>query len=181
MNKKEDYIGKPLKDFIADLEGDQTIRIGMKSAFVFIGNKQQYVNEFDVLEQTYLEHRIDYKEKLIKYLSHPTPIKFRQGMILKKNGKVDEKSINGMLKDLKKSYESRCKNIQNSYNALTRVIDEVEHFVSWKDRPIKDIYLSSENDDLIILVEGIEDGPYWNRAEMEKQQKPEQLIFDEAV
>lgn len=151
------------------------IRLGSGSSFVFIGKvDESTVEEIDGLsdeEKERLrktrEEAKHHRESFENYWINTA--KKRLNSII--NGSKLENVVENIQKELDQIAIDKQRDWDLTLDKIETYTMKVAQWVPYLDREIIDAYNSAENDDLIILFEGDENGKYWFKSEYEADKK----------
>ena len=147
--------GKKL-DFAISLMGeDDILHIGSSAGFIFIGTKEEYLKNVGGISAHWK--------------------KFYQDIV-----KSREKSIMSTVAEitkLKKDYkyrtalEDKLKRLKILYASKTGAEDILKAFKPIQHRKVLDVYPRIQMDGICIIVEGQEQGKYWDKSEWDRDHK----------
>ena len=142
-----------LDKLVKEIENDNEIlHIGSGTGFIFIGTKKEYDQQIDGISKHYFDF----------YRSIPT---------------AREKSILNMAIEIAKlkrdhKYKSKlvkiAEKITKLYNSKIAAEDYIKVFKPLRNRKVLEVYPRIQKDGICIILEGIEQGKYWDKSEWDK-------------
>ncbi len=134
-----------LEEYMETAPEGLIVSVGMKSGYVFIGNKAEYEDYIDLLSREALDNleelRSRYKRKVANVKA------------------ALEKDKSGLL-------NSKLRETKAKYDFFNKRVKDYKPF---RDREIKETYKRlNPNDGVCVIVEGLDEGRYWVRCEYEK-------------
>lgn len=126
------------------------MKLGAESGWFFIGKKEDYEKNIEKISRSYLNYA---KEKEKKY-------------------REIIREANEVLADSKLTFdelEKMVKKIRINFPALKKVEKYIDEFTPIKNRDVKSVYDKIKKEDgICIVVEGTENGEFWDREEWER-------------
>lgn len=146
-----------LAEFIDSVADDEIIHFGSKSAFLFIGTKEDFWKDIPKIE--FLA-----KEKLVaRYLSALTNIEeVKRGFKYEGNSSLDS------LIDYADELMAAGKKLKTSLNTRDALKPWINNYVVFLDRNVTDTYKRRSDKGLVVLVEGEEIASFWTINEYKK-------------
>lgn len=147
----------------------KNIRIGAASAFIYINKCTRYTkNTIERLSNKELERLKDLKEKnkehkqdYIIFWDKRTRERLKKVINDSKTCKIQARlneEIKRIERDKKKDFEQTEKNIKE-------YTERINNFIPYLKREVIKMYQSDINDDVIIIIQGLETGESWDEQE----------------
>lgn len=148
---KGEKVKMKINEVIQEMDNETILNIGSGSAWFFIGKKEDYEKNIEKISRSYLNNA---KEKEKKYRE-----KIREANEALSDNKITFDELTKMVKRIR-TYFPRLKLVE-------KYIDE---FTPIKNRDVKSVYDKIKKEDgICIVVEGTENGKYWDREERERE------------
>ena len=147
--------GTKLDFAISLMDADDILHIGSSTGFIFIGTKEEYYKNVGGISAHWK--------------------KFYQDIV-----KIREKSIMSTVAEitkLKKDYkyktslEDKINKLKILYASKTGAEDILKVFKPVQSRKVLDVYPRIQMDGICIIVEGAEQGKYWDKSEWDRDHK----------
>ena len=161
-----------LLEQVKQLNKDELVCIGSKSAFFFIGYPNEFIEQEERLSEEWKRKLQGYHKASIRSVElhmndKPNPDKF----IIKKmqdiyTGRLFDKKIG--YEELFKEWDKKHKSLQKTVEYNKRACDGFKRFA---DRKVLEVYKSCNDRDNIILCSGQESGNYWLHKEYKTIQR----------
>ena len=163
-----------LREALVMAEGKE-IRLGSGSSFVFIGKvDESTIEEIDGLSDEEKERLRKTREEA-KHHRESFENYWTNTAKKRLNSVVNGSKLENVVENIKKELDQIAIDKQRDWDLTLDKIEtytmKVAQWVPYLDREIIDAYNSAENDDLIILFEGDENGKYWFKSEYEADKK----------
>ena len=148
---KGEKVKMKINEVIQEMDNETILNIGSGSGWFFIGKKEDYEKNIEKISRSYLNNA---KEREKKY---------RERI----------REANEVLADSKLTFdelEKMVKKIRRNFPALKLVEKYINEFIPIKKREVKNIYDKDKKEDgICIVVEGTENGKFWDREEWERE------------
>ena len=163
-----------LREALEVAEGKE-IRLGSGSSFVFIGKVgESTIEEIDGLSDEEKERLRKTREEA-KHHRESFENYWINTAKKRLNSVVNGSKLENVVENIQKELDQIAIDKQRDWDLTLDKIEtytmKVAQWVPYLDREIIDAYNSAENDDLIILFEGDENGKYWFKSEYEADKK----------
>ena len=142
-----------LDKLVKEIENDnEVLHIGSGTGFVFIGTRKEYDQQIDVVSKRCYDF----------YKSIPPN---REKSILSAAIEIAK---------LKRNYKYRselvkiAEKITKLYNSKIAAEDYIKVFKPLRNRKVLEVYPRIQKDGICIILEGIEQGKYWDKSEWDK-------------
>lgn len=149
--RKGEKVKMKINEVIQEMDNETILNIGSGSGWFFIGKKEDYEKNIEKISRSYLNNA---KEREKKY---------RERI----------REANEVLADRKLTFdelEKMVKKIRRNFPALKLVEKYINEFIPIKKREVKNIYDKDKKEDgICIVVEGTENGKFWDREEWERE------------
>lgn len=154
LNSKEgkgEKIKMKISEVIQEMDNETILNIGSGSGWFFIGKKEDYEKNIEKISRSYLN---DAKEREKKYRE-----KIREANEALSDNKLTFDDLNKMIK-----------RIRTYFPGLKLVEKYISDFIPIKKREVKSVYDKDKKEDgICIVVEGTENGKFWDREEWERK------------
>lgn len=142
-------VGLTLLEALMLIPDDEVIHIGSGTGFLFVGTKESFARDEDVIYADCIKAARKNTQLCLKQIQEQT----------EKIGKRRTK-----LEDLRKIAEeiSEC---------CKKLGEYTENFIPLSRRSVLDAYPRQLNDGVILLISGTESGKYWDKTEYDKECK----------
>lgn len=157
-----------LKELLRSIPDDEYVYIGSQSGFVCICRCSEAKKELKEKSKYYLDMYSEQKRIAeVRIENHPRIMKrYRDSLqeACKENNVSDIRKMKAALIKADAEYKYQLRNLER----LTGIVNGYKKFM---DRKVKDTYRRKWIEPLgtVILVEGVEAGPYWSLDEVEKE------------
>lgn len=165
-----------LSEFLDEHKND-TVFIGAASAFVYIGRGEKFNSDrADLIYISKLRAKLNHGKGILQNIQKWTaPATWRETIPVFEADIHDEKAIDNYCLALKRAVEN-YKNIQarliemaNNTSKANKEVQEckkrLKNFVSFKNREVKESYDRIQNDGIVVIIEGFENGDLWSKTE----------------
>lgn len=157
-----------LKELLRTIPDDEYVYIGSKSGFVCICKCSEAEKELRKKSKYYFDTYSEQKRTAeVRIESHPKIMKrYRDALneALEKNDSANIRKMKSTLLKADAEYKYQVRNL----GRLKKIVSGYKKFI---DREVIDTYKRKWIEPLgtVILVEGVENGPYWSLDEVEKE------------
>lgn len=155
-----------LRSALKELNNDELVYIGSKSAFFFVGHPQEFLEQADEISNAWHMKFLHFEQNAQKALENHQFIKPRNGKnAIRKIYNVSTRKNEDIVvsyKDLMKEWERRYKSLQKTYDNVKHT---VENFKPFLDRTVKDQYRRIDESGTIIIIRGQEVGQCWTHKD----------------
>lgn len=137
----------PLDCVVEALPGNTIMHIGSGTNFFFVGTKAEYEARIDSI----YKHYRDFYERLERIYTD---------------------RINGIGKSNKyKTKENKDKSLEFYRKAKENALNYLKHGLPIRERLVIKVYPRMQKDGIVIIVEGQEQGKYWDKSEWDREYK----------
>lgn len=157
-----------LKELLRDIPDDEWIYIGSQSGFVCICRCSEAKKELKEKSKYYFDMYSEQKRMAeVRIENHPKIMKKYRDILeeaCKENNVSDIRKMKAALIKADAEYKYQLRNLER----LTGIVSRYKNFI---DREVKDTYRRKFVEPLgvVILVEGVENGPYWSLDEVKEK------------
>lgn len=147
-----------LEEMVSGLADEQVICIGCASAFIYIGTVADCKKKFEALDTEFIEKAKTYirvAQREQKYLNNNGICLYRY-----RNGKKIEM-------DLATATRIHKRKLKDAEAREQKYKDYIETFEPFRVRAVRESYRRLDNE-LVILINGEENGAFWLRSEYER-------------
>ena len=140
-----------INEVIQEMDNETVLNVGSATGWFFVGKKEDYEKNIEKISRSYLnaakEREKNYREKI--------------------------REANEVLADSRLTFDELSKMIKKIRRYLPRLKQEekyIDEFIPIKDRDVKSVYDKIKKEDgICIVVEGTENGNFWDREEWERE------------
>lgn len=133
-----------LKEYLERADGEAILHIGAGNSFFFVGPKGEFKPEdIDTFFKDEAKRRC---ENYVKYISRSLERVFSDGLE-------------------EKTKQSSHRRIKEHLQPILSNVTYLHDFTPVIDREVKEAYKRIQGDGIVVIVEGTEFGPYWDRKE----------------
>lgn len=151
----------------------KNIRVGAATAFIYINkctrSTPNTLERLSVKERERLKDLIDiniaHKQDFNNIWDHITRYRLNKIIIHKKIDKIQDY----IAAELKNTERDKNKDYENTKKNIKEYTERYKNFVSYLDREVIKMYQSDINDDVIIIIQGVESGESWDEQEYKKK------------
>lgn len=148
---KGEKVKMKISEVIQEMDNETILNIGSESGWFFIGKKKDYEKNIEKISRSYLN---DAKEREKKYRE-----KIREANEALSDNKITFDELSKMVK-----------RIRTYFPGLKLVEKYISDFIPIKKREVKIVYDKDKKEDgICIVVEGTENGKFWDREEWERK------------
>ena len=148
---KGEKVKMKINEVIQEMDNETILNIGSESGWFFIGKKEDYEKNIEKISSSYLNNA---KEREKKYRE-----KIREANEALSDNKITFDELTKMVK-----------RIRTYFPGLKLVEKYINDFIPIKKREVKSIYDKDKKEDgICIVVEGTENGNFWDREEWERE------------
>lgn len=155
-----------LRSALKELNNDELVYIGSKSAFFFVGHPQDFLEQADEISNMWHMKFLHFEQNAQKALENHQFIKPRVGKnVIRKIYNVSTRKNEDIVvpyKDLMKEWDKRYESLQKTYNNIQKT---VENFKPFLDRTIKYQYKRIDESGTVIIIRGSEVGQCWTHKD----------------
>ena len=160
-----------LKSALKELNQDELVYIGSKSAFFFVGYPQDFINKADDISALWLKKYEKAKNNaykaLITHEEQKPPVGvdgFKQIYNVSKRRKENIPVSYEVLLD---QWNKKHKSLQTTYETTCVSLEKFKPFI---ERTVKEEYRRIDNTGTVIIIRGNEAGAFWTYNEYLKKQ-----------
>jgi len=160
-----------LMDAVKQLNNDELIYIGSKSAFVFIGTPEEFINTHEELSMKWYERLLRYQKNAENAIANHEKSKPKDGeSVTKKIQNIRTRKIEDVVisyDTLIKQWDKKRLSLIKTYSTSSKM---VEKFVPFDKRTVKEKYPRISNPlSTVFIVTGNEAGNCWTKQEYDKR------------
>lgn len=150
MGVREIKLDKLVKEIESD---NEVLHIGSGTGFIFIGTRKEYDQQIDGVSKHYYD--------FYRSIPHAREKSILNTAIEIAKLKRDHKYKSELIKKVNK--------ITTLYNSEIAAEDYIKIFKPLRNRKVLEVYPRIQKDGICIIVEGIEQGRYWDKSEWDKE------------
>lgn len=148
---KGEKVKMKINEVIQEMDNETILNIGSESGWFFIGKKEDYEKNIEKISRSYLNNAKEREKKCRE--------KIREANEVLADSKLTFDELDKMIKKIRRYLP-----------ALKLVEKYINEFIPIKKREVKNIYDKNKKEDgICIVVEGTENGKFWDREEWERE------------
>ena len=133
-----------LREYLEKADAEEILHIGAGNSFFFVGPKEEFDPEtIDAFFKDEAKRRC---ENYVKYISRSLERVFNDGLE-------------------EKTKQSSHRRIKEHLQPILSNVTYLHDFIPVIEREVKETYKRLQGDGIVVIVEGTEFGPYWDRKE----------------
>ena len=133
-----------LREYLEKADAEEILHIGAANSFFFVGPKGEFNPEhIDAFFKGEAKRRC---ENYVKYISRSLERVFNDGLE-------------------EKTKQSSHRRIKEHLQPILSNVTYLHDFTPVAEREVKEIYKRIQGDGIVVIVDGTEFGPYWDRKE----------------
>lgn len=151
----------------------KNIRVGAATAFIYINKctrstpntlERLSLREYERLKGL-IDINIAHKQDFNNIWDHITRYRLNKIIIHKKIDKIQ----NCIAAELKNTERDKNKDYENTKKNIKEYTERFNNFVPYLDREVIKMYQSDINNDVIIIIQGLETGESWDEQEYKRK------------
>lgn len=159
-----------LKSALNELNNDELVYIGSKSAFFYIGHPQEFIEESDNISVLWLKKYEKSKNNaykaLITHEAQKPPVGVDGFKQIYNVSKRRKENVPVSYETLLDQWNKRHKSLQNTYASTCTALEKFKPFM---ERVVKEQYRRIDNTGTVIILRGNESGAFWTYNEYLKK------------